>query len=34
MGLYVFVLDWVHKNVHDKQLEIPLKIKGYVSGLV
>lgn len=29
MGLYVFVLDWVHRNKHEKEIHIPLKIKGY-----
>ena len=31
MGLYVFVLDWTHKEQHERTLEFPLKIKGYVS---
>ena len=31
MGLYVFALDWSHKNRESGHLEIPLKIKGYVS---
>ena len=31
MGLYVFALDWSHKNKAENSIEIPLKIKGYVS---
>ena len=31
MGLYVFALDWSHKDFHDRTISIPLKIKGYVS---
>lgn len=29
MGLYVFALDWSHKDFHDRTISIPLKIKGY-----